>query len=315
MCTAFIAPCVLLSNNTHRARTWSHSTTRRVPSASAGVAPGRLSNKYDLLFTHLGNQTFTLDGAGVRLLVNPALEGGGIHFGPHGLFTIALEDDCTGLDDVGDFDAVVLTQFLPHHTHEPTLCTIVENRPDVPVFAPLEARAFLLRIGFTDVRVARPGDTIDVAGVSITAGRGVQFPYFSPNFALLFDFDGLSAYYEGYGHPSKKFLTKCSKSPPNAVITPGVDLKIDPFDFRLVTGAESALEIVRQLQPASLVVFDGIGRTSGMLAGNFVKTDTRDTLRQALQNDLQLENVTLIEPNDKKESVAIASKRWQKVKR
>lgn len=309
MVSGFVSPTVLLRKNEQQAHTCTRYEPRRLLAASAGTSS--VGDRSEVILTHYGNHSFTLEGGGGgRLLVDPAFVDQ-IDIGPRDWAVGILEDDCVGIDVVGNYDGIVLTQNLPDHTHEPTLREMVKQRPDVPIVAPLEALAFLRRIGFNDVQVARPRDRIELAGVSITVGKGTQWPYFAPMLALMFDFNGLGVYYEAHGHPSKKFLEYCAAQEVDAVITPGVDFKIVPSDFHMIIGADSALKIARELGPTSLVLLNSAPRKrSGRFGPNAVTVDNRDIVREAFANDEQLKNIRLIEPARRKEGVTIASNTW-----
>lgn len=282
-------------------------------SASAPSAPASAAKTATVWYTALGNNTFVLEGAGVRILVDPFLVGDLVFFSPK---FYALEKSAThqGLGKAGDYDAIMLTQTLPDHAHEPTLRAIVKTRPDVPIIAPGGAGPLLTNIGFTNFTLMSLGTSTQplpqAKNVRITVGPGsvVGPPGSTPMLAVLFDFDGLRVYHEPHGEHDAPFLSKCSRlGTVHAVVVPVVSTKLQPINYALVNGADEALELARAIKAKTIVALDNAaGKSQGILAKFLEMRNDRQKVQDTLRNDPVLSDVLYIEPPQDGTPVVIA---------
>jgi L-ascorbate metabolism protein UlaG (beta-lactamase superfamily) len=108
--------------------------------------------------TYVGHATVLVEIDGVRLLTDPVLRS---RVGP--LRRHGAPPDPRLTEDV---DAVLISHLHHDHADVPSLRRLSRT---VPVLAPPGGGDFLDRLGFSDVRELRPGDSGDVGGVRVTA--------------------------------------------------------------------------------------------------------------------------------------------------
>ena len=258
----------------------------------------------NVTFTPIGNNTFVLEGAGTRLLIDPFLEED-LVFGIPQFFRLIKDPKLAGIARAGKFDAVVLTQHLPDHAHPPTLKRIDK---DVPVIAPPSARALLTELGFRNVRIVAFDETVEVGnGVKVTAGRGsvVGPPGSTPMNALMFDFYGAKIYHEPHGVHDMRFLDQFEGV--EAAIAPCVTATIPALNYALVNGADEAVQLAKSLRPKRVVAFDNSGgEYSGWLTKVLSGKDETDRLKELFDIDTELKNIDLVVPKVQLEPVVIA---------
>lgn len=315
MQNAFIAPLAAVP------RTWcgfSQVSTRRhahftdVRNKRSTVHASAISAR-TVEFTPLGNNTFVLEGSGTRLLIDPFLEDDLVFFTP-AFFRLIKDPSVQGLPRAGRFDAVVLTQYLPDHAHEPTLKRIDKA---TPVIAPAQAEALLSKLGFRNVTLLRPGETTtpvkNEPNVTITAGPGslVGPPGSEPQLALVFSFGGeagapLTVYHEPHGYHDDAFLRKYNGV--DAAIAPIIAATIPALRYKLVNGATEAVDLCKRMQPKTLVAFDNSGGVaSGFLTRWIAQGSSIDDLWKALETEKELSDMNVLFPQDPKNPVVIAA--------
>ena len=285
--------------NTRQSHARTHQQNRAIVRASTTVSS-------NVTFTPIGNNTFVLEGANTRLLIDPFLEDD-LVFGIPQFFRLIKDPKLAGVARAGEFDAVVLTQHLPDHAHPPTLKCIDKN---MPIIAPPSARQLLLELGFTDIRIVAFDETVGIKNrVSVTAGRGsvVGPPGSTPMNALMFDFDGAKVYHEPHGVHDSRFLESFTGNV-EAAIAPCVTATIPALNYALVNGADQAVKLAKSLQPKRIVAFDNSGgEYSGWLTKVLSGKDETDRLKQLFDNDEALKNVDLVVPKVQLEPVVIAN--------
>lgn len=264
-------------------------------------------------FTPLANNTFVLEGGGARLLVDPFLEEELIFFTP-AFFRLTKPEGVSGLDKAGHFDAVILTQHLPDHAHEPTLRLIDRS---IPVVAPPQAKALLNKLGFRNVTLLKHGETAapvqKLPNVTVTAGLGsvVGPPGSLAQLALVFSFgtaDGapLRVYHEPHGYHDPNFLA--SYKGIDAAIAPIISATIPSINYNLVNGPKEAVQLCKQLLPKTLVGFDNSGgQPSGFLVRLLAAFGSADDLKRAIRSEKDLSDMNVVCPQKYLEPVVIAT--------
>jgi L-ascorbate metabolism protein UlaG (beta-lactamase superfamily) len=108
--------------------------------------------------TYVGHATVLVEMDGVRLLTDPVLRR---RVGP--LRRHGAPPDPRLTEDV---DAVLISHLPLDHADVPSLRRLSRT---VPVLASPDARHFLSRLGFGDIRELAPGDATEIGGVRVTA--------------------------------------------------------------------------------------------------------------------------------------------------
>lgn len=261
-------------------------------------------------FISLANNTFVLECGDIRLLIDPFLEEELVFFSP-AFFRSAKPPELRSLSAAGAFDAVVLTQHLPDHAHEPTLRKIGRS---TPVFAPRQALPLLSRLGFHNVQRLQYDRTIlplpSFPHVKLTAGRGsvVGPPGSPPQLALVFSFGDLSVYHEPHGSHDAEFLARW-RGKIDAAIAPVVDTKIPALgNYALVNGVREAVELCKQLRPRRFVGFDNSGgEQSGWLVQFLKQRGGIDEFRRLVEGEEELKKMNVVFTEKSLEPVVIAS--------
>ncbi|CAE7940331.1 unnamed protein product, partial [Symbiodinium necroappetens] len=106
-----------------------------------------------------------------RLLIDPLLVGSLVFFGQRWAFRGRSRAEAVPKpEDVAEsFDAIVLTQGLDDHTHRPTL-EQVDRR--MPIIANPSAASVVRAMGFQDVSVLRPDESLSRGSLRLTAVPG-----------------------------------------------------------------------------------------------------------------------------------------------
>ena len=112
-----------------------------------------------------GHSTVLVELAGARLLTDPVLRSRVAHLRRHG--------EPPRLDLAERLDAVLVSHLHYDHLDLPSLRGIPG---DVAAFAPHGAGALLRRAGFAAVSELRPGESAEVAGVTVTAVPAAHDP-------------------------------------------------------------------------------------------------------------------------------------------
>ncbi len=112
-----------------------------------------------------GHSTVLVELAGARLLTDPVLRSRVAHLRRHG--------EQPSLDLAERLDAVLVSHMHYDHLDLPSLRGIPG---EVAAFAPQGAGALLRRAGFAAVSELRPGESAEVAGVTVTAVPAAHDP-------------------------------------------------------------------------------------------------------------------------------------------
>lgn len=264
----------------------------------------------------LANNTFVLEYEGVRLLIDPWLEDDLIFFTPR-FFISKKPAFARGLHRAGRFDAVILTQHLPDHAHEPTLEKIDK---ETPIFAPAQASSLLDRLGFKNVRIVTYGEDVvlleHIPGVRMKTGRGaIVGPPWSPaQLALVFSFASspdakpLTVYHEPHGAHDKRFLAQYAGKL-DAAIAPVVATRLPIFaNYSLVNGIRAAIKLCKRVRPRTFVGFDNSGGNQSGFLVNFLSRSGGETeFRKRIAKQRGFENMRLLFPSPDRDNIVIAS--------
>eukprot|EP00931_Biecheleriopsis_adriatica_P079385 TRINITY_DN52791_c0_g1_i1.p1 TRINITY_DN52791_c0_g1~~TRINITY_DN52791_c0_g1_i1.p1 ORF type:complete len:338 (+),score=57.27 TRINITY_DN52791_c0_g1_i1:23-1015(+) len=281
------------------------SRTARSSGSSATAAP---------VLTYIGVNTFSLHIGDKRLLVDPLLVGSLIFAGQTWAYKGSRRkealDAAAALDprDVRNlFDAVLLSQGLPDHAHPETL-KAMDRR--VPIIANPSAAKICRQLGFEQVRIMSPGDSMQLGEhLKITAlpGSVVGPPWQEPENGWVFSDlreGGLSVGTEPHGNFLGPRLGTSFKMLPQA--PPGVTIdallipltRTDIAGYPLVNGVPEALETLKQLQPVPRFVLP-LNNTdidsSGALTSAMSEEGSSKQFLEELRNDPQLAAVRLLE--------------------
>mmetsp|Transcript_52794 Transcript_52794/g.98878 ORF Transcript_52794/g.98878 Transcript_52794/m.98878 type:complete len:326 (+) Transcript_52794:37-1014(+) len=257
--------------------------------------------------TYFGINCFGLEIAGQRLLIDPLLVGSLVFFGQRWAFRGRRQrQDGPRPEDVSkQFDAIVLTQGLDDHCHRPTL-EMVDRR--VPVIANPSAAEKVQAMGFQDVSVLRPEESLSRGHLRITAvpGSVVGPPWQDPENGYVFADErpeGLSIGLEPHGNFLGPALGTSFQRLPMAPATP-VDALVLPLTsqelagYRLVNGVEDAANTLEALDPMPrflLPLRNGELDAEGVLAENLLQEGGLDEFRRLQQQRPRLREVELLD--------------------
>jgi hypothetical protein len=192
----------------------------------------------------------------LRLLVDPWLQGS-LVFAPGAWLLRGERSDA--LPPPEDLDLLLLTQGIDDHCHLPSLSLLPRK---LPVVASPAAAARVRRLGFAQVTELRPGESRELAALTVTATAGAAVPHRENGYLL--DHPGGSLYLEPHG-----FLpADLPPRPLDAVITPVMDLGLPPA-LTVVHGRRVLPQLLRRFQPRTVLASSTGGQVhyGGLLAG------------------------------------------------
>ena len=193
-----------------------------------------------LAATYLGANGWLLDFAGLRVLVDPWLQGQ-LNFPPGPWFfqgTLGTEQPVPER-----LDLLLLTQGLPDHAHPDTLRLLSR---DLPVVGSKAAGRIVQDLGFQCVSTLSPGECVTQHGLSIQATAGAPVPTVENGYLL--EHPSGKLYLEPHGFldptiPAQKL---------DAVITPMVDLGL-PLLGAFVKGLSVLPQLMERFQPDTVL--------------------------------------------------------------
>ena len=209
-----------------------------------------------LAATYYGANGWLLDFDGYRVLVDPWLRGS-LEFPPGRWFLHGELSDEHPIPEA--LDLLLLTQGLADHAHPDTLKLLPR---DLPVVGSSAAASVAQRLGFETITTLSPGESCQVAELSIQATAGAPVPMVENGYLLRHPHGRLYLEPHGFLDPS------VPGQPLDAVITPMVDLGL-PALGAFVKGRSVAPELVRRFQPTTMLASTSGGdvRFSGALSG------------------------------------------------
>jgi L-ascorbate metabolism protein UlaG (beta-lactamase superfamily) len=235
-----------------------------------------------MYLTWLDSNSWLIELADKRILVDPWLVGS-LTFGNLNWLFKGYRQQERSIPDL--IDLILLSQGLEDHAHPETLKRL---DPSIPVVGSPSAAKVAQAIGFTNVTALSHGEafTLD-ENVKIQATPGSPLgPTVQENGYLLKALEsGVTLYYEPHGYHD---LSLKNFAPIDVVITPLIDLAL-PLVGPIIKGTESALELVKQVNPQVILPTAAGGDVTfeGLLMSVLRATGTTDDFRAKLvQNHL-----------------------------
>jgi L-ascorbate metabolism protein UlaG (beta-lactamase superfamily) len=216
--------------------------------------------------TYLNNNSWLIELAGQRILLDPWLVGPLVFGNQPWFFKAEHTVPCSIPEQI---DLILLSQGLPDHAHPPTLEALDH---DIPVVASPSAAKLVKKLGYSQVTALDHGKATRKDSVEIQAFPGSPIgPLLVENAFVLTDLTHQTRlYYEPHGFHSE---TVQAVNPVNVIITPLINLNL-PLIGPFIKGGESALEVVKWLQPEFVLstAAGGDVEYAGML-NKFLKLD------------------------------------------
>ncbi|WP_338461877.1 MBL fold metallo-hydrolase [Synechococcus elongatus IITB7] len=185
---------------------------------------------------YYGANSWLVQWAGQRLLIDPWLVGA-LSFGNQAWFFEARHKNQWTIPEA--IDALILSQGLPDHAHVPTLEQLDRQ---IPVFASPAAAKVARKLGFSQVTVLNPGESVAIGNLDLQATKGAPVPQVENGYLLRDRQSGQSLYYEPHG-----FHDPSVTGPVTAAIAPIESLDL-PLAGPIIQGAKTALELAQRLQ-------------------------------------------------------------------
>lgn len=313
------APSATASTPSPTSNSNSNSTSTST-STSAAAAPSRFATDRNVLrYISLSNNSFALRHAHTTLLVDPWLHDDLVFFTPRFFratkpLARSPQHDFRSFD-ASRVDAIVLTQALPDHAHEPTLRRLPRH---IPVVATPAARPLLKKLGFSNLTFTHFGQTVSpLPAVRITTLKGsvVGPPWTRPEHAYIFSFDPanpsaapLQLYHEPHGNHDLRALAEYTHRI-DVVVVP-VRSVTTTFGYSIINGTQQALQLCQCLSPRTIVPFDNAGTdsASGALAA-FLRSDGGvDQFQTRLAQQPYLKNSKVVFPSAIGSEYVVASR-------
>jgi len=228
----------------------------------------------DTSLTFLEGNSWLLENGGKRIYVDPWLCGNLEFLNQPWLFSgrkSAVPNDLVDDANPGGqrpADVILLSQAIDDHFHEPTLQRLDKN---IPVIASPKAAARIKSLGFKRVVSLAPGQSHNEGAFTFlaTAGALVGPPWEEPEngFIIGVPAEDFQLYYEPHGQQPPGVLDSLPRV--DAVVTPVIKASFPLLgNYTLVAGIDSAIEIVRKLQPTVVVPFlNARHEATGFLSG------------------------------------------------
>lgn len=315
MSKAFLTPAVpsFLHTTSHTKPTCRRRyprITAATPSNSATNLPPKSANPSpthypEVVITHYANNTFTLTHASKTVLLDPWLTDDLVFLTPK--FFLAKKSpkgaSLASALDPNTISAIILTQGLPDHAHQPTL----EKLPrTIPVLAPNSALPLLRSLNYQRILPLQPGDgpipVPNVTGLSVTPAKGsiVGPPWSEPQLALLLeaaDANGnvTTVYHEPHGVHDFDFLRNF-RGRLDAVMASCVASTLPVFgNYPLANGVKEAVDLCRITLPKSCVVYDNTDEDqTGFLTYFLHKEGDLEQLKHALAKEENLNRLQVL---------------------
>lgn len=177
-----------------------------------------------------------------------------------------------------DIDAILLSQGLPDHCHEPTLRACDRA---LPVIASPSAAKVAQSLGFETVVTLTPRQTYTYRDLTIQATKGARLGPTQQENGYILRCGAQSLYYEPHGCHDP-WLRTYGKV--DVVITPLLDVCL-PVVGAILKGGKTALEVGQWLQPKVMITTAGNGtlRLQGWLPQLLSVKGTLEALQAAFQ--------------------------------
>ena len=215
--------------------------------------------------TYLGANGWLLEIGGLRLLVDPWLQGDLVF--PPGPWLLRGQLG-RPLPAPENLDLLLLTQGLADHCHAPSL-ELLPN--DLPVVGSASAASRVRQLGFTTVTALAPGERTAMGELTITATAGAPVPAVENGYLLQHPQGRL--YLEPHGFLPEDLPAQAL----DAVISPVVDVGL-PLAGAIVKGKEVLPRVLERFDPLTVLASatGGDVRFSGLLSNLFQLQGTLD---------------------------------------
>lgn len=240
--------------------------------------------------TYLEGNSWLWEVEGVRILIDPIIVGP-LDFGIPWLYTGRKKVLKTmSLDDVINSDVLLITQSLDDHMHANTLRQLAARRPDMPVIATPNGRAFLEAL-FTNVTFLEPGESSDAIGaaghvsVKALAGPVLGPPWQRPENGYIVRglSTGVSVYIEPHCVFDEEGL-KAGGEKVDVLVTPVVKQVLP--GYTLVSGQEDAVRLARAVGARFVVPMANADvDASGILSALVTPTGTLESFKELVSRD------------------------------
>lgn len=236
----------------------------------------------DMKLTWLDANSWLIEAAGARILVDPWLVGD-LVFG--NLTWLVRGVRPAPIEIPQNIDLIVLSQGLADHAHPETLKALDKS---IPVVASAEGAAIAQTFGYTSVTTLGHGEKHVHNGVEIKAFIGaVVGPAKRENgYVLSFLSEGTRLYYEPHGYPDVAHLTEFVKTAGrvDVVITPMSDITLLGV-APVIRGGDVAAQIARVLKPQVMLPTAEAGKVTyeGLLASALKMTGGAAELRSRIE--------------------------------
>ena len=211
--------------------------------------------------TYYGANGWLLEFENTRILVDPWLNGE-LTFPPGDwLIKGKLAKE---VDSPKDINLLLLTQGQPDHTHPPTLQKIDKT---ISVVASEAASKVVRGIGFSKVKILKPGNIFKYKNLKIEATEGAAVPNLENGYIIDYNLD--SIYIEPHGFLDKKIKPRSV----DLVITPVIDFSI-PFAGKFIKGKTVIPELIKLFNPSTVLASTTGGDiTFTGIINNLIKVD------------------------------------------
>lgn len=247
-----------------------------------------------MFLTWLDSNSWLLEIGGKRILIDPWLVGSLIFSNLDWLFKGSRSQNRPIPDNI---DLILLSQGLEDHAHPPTLQVLDHS---IKVVASPNAAKVVQQLGYTQVTVLAHSESFTLNNqIEIKAFPGSPIgPTLVENSYLLKELaSGLTVYYEPHGYHSPHLQ---QSAPIDVVITPFVDMTL-PLLGSIIKGQNSALEVVKSLQPQVIISTAAGGDIAfeGLLM-KFIQTKgTAEEFRSLLEKNNLATQVLEPKPGDR----------------
>ena len=258
------------------------------PPRARAHATTRSTEEQQLLYKHLGGNTFLLKYSnGQCILVDPWLTGS-ITFGSgiaKALYTGTKAQTGSISDIVQNARLIVLTQSLPDHAHPPTLREIASIKPDIPIVASPAAASFAETFGFEQIFSVPPNQRISLsepsASLIATEGALVGPPWSTRENGFVIEISGKRVFYEPHADSRSASLSTVGKV--DAMITPLK--KVTLGGFPLVFGHEPLSRLVQLLDPERVIALvNSDVESQGLISSLISSSGSSEVFQQAVRS-------------------------------
>ncbi|MGB0561063.1 MAG: MBL fold metallo-hydrolase [Spirulinaceae cyanobacterium] len=199
-----------------------------------------------LALTYLDTNSWLLEWAGQRILIDPWLVGP-LTFGDTPWLFKAERRTARALP--ANIDQIVLSQGLPDHAHTPTLAQCDRT---IPVIASPNATKVVQDLGFASIHTLEQGAQLKVTPeltIAAVPGSPVGPNLLENGYVFTHIEEQTKLYYEPHGYHADELE---NFAPLDVVITPLIDLKL-PLVGVVLGGQARSLQLAQRVQPQVMI--------------------------------------------------------------